>query len=748
MTQHWDEVEAGRWRLGLAVANPNAAAQQLGELGVIARSTPDNASFRAEVAQPGRTTQAVRDRLGHLDTLVQAAAREAGLDGDFDTGVLAWRLLFALRMSELRLEGPDETDRTTTVSRLRTVARDGTQAAADKLFSKLVELAGRYAPTAGRIDRTLLSRDLSGTPLGRAPSMGQAWQLLDRLAARLRDRTGFDLTDPTSQLELGRAAARQALATEMTAVGTGGTLLVHGDPDVGKSALTLRAAEEIEADGAVVTILSMRDLPATTGELETLLGGGVDEILSGTAAAPARLLVLDGAESVLEGRGTILLDLATAALRAGLGVVAVSRRDGATAVAEVLRQASASAGVRTPARRHEVTGLTIEEAREVVATFRSLTRISEEPSATWLLARPGLLDLLLGGGGAGDLPAGPLSEAEVFDVAWRQRVRRGESHEPGFPSPDARDRAMVALARQLLVPDAHGVRPDADALPSLRSDGLLLPLGPTSAWAAGDQFASDLIRDLAVARLLITDGWGVLDAADAPRWALRAVRLACQAKLAAATDTEAVRVVMQATFDDLARRHGARWAEVPLEAILTLGSARDALTNAQPQVVADDGALLRILLRLALQRYTEYGFGDPIVLSPLVELAFCADNGPGPGERHGRGGTGEQIRELLLAWLRGLVKAEAGPLPLRQQVRDRILAGEPRPYDKFAVEALGMLGPDLDERAENFLRGLGGGRRPPLAGGRVRRSDHCDGHASARAPHRSRRGVLHRASRP
>jgi hypothetical protein len=714
LADYWDEVRVGRWRLGLAVASPKTAVQQLEELCVIARGTADAAAFRAEVARPGRTNQSVRDRLGHVDALVRAAGAGAGLSPDLDPGLLTWRLLSGLHVSKLRLEGADETDRTAAVTRLRTVARDGTPAAADLLFSKLAELAGRYAPTGAQVTEGMLRRDLSGTALGRSPSHGQAWEVLDRLASRLRDRTRFELTDPTSHLELQRTGARQALATEMTAAASvTTTLLVHGEPDVGKSALTLRAAENMESGGAVVTVLSLRDLPGTTGQLDALLGGDVAAVLAATATGPGRLLVIDGAEAVLEGRGPLLTDVATAALRAGLGVVAVSRRDGATAVTEALNHASRSAGAQGPPRQLEVSGLTAEESQQVVTVFGSLARLPGEPRAAWLLARPGLLDPLLRAGAAIDLPQGPLSEAEVFDVLWRHLVRRNERHEPGTASPDARDRTMVSLARRLLLSGDQGEPPDVSALPSLRSDGLLLPLRPTSAWSAGDEFASDLIRDLAVARLLITDGWGLLEVAGAPRWALRAVRLACQARLAASgPNIEAIRAELQATFDDLATRRGARWAEVPLEAMLTLGLAQAALGAAWPALLADDRRGLRTLVRLALQRYSQYGFGDAEVLAAIVALAYCGYDNLGQDDRYSRGDTGEQIREVVLAWLRGLVKANAGPSPLRQRVRDRILAGQPRAYDEFAVEALAMLGPDLDERADGFLRALaeeGGG---------------------------------------
>jgi hypothetical protein len=717
VTERWEEVRAGRWRLGLAVASPNTAIQQMRELAMIARSTPDEAAFRAEVGQPGRTNQGVRDRLRHLDDLVRASRAASGSGSEVDAGELTWRLLSALNLTELRLEGADDTDRTSAIARLRPTTHEGTGAASDALFSRLAELARRYAPAGAEITESMLRRDLSGTSLARSRSYAKAWEILDALTARLRNRTGFRLEDRTGQLELERAGAREALITDLTRVANGSaSLVVVGEPDVGKSALTLRAAELIQATAVVVTSLSLRDLPPTVVEFEALLGGPIAHVLEGTATASGRLLVIDGAESVLEGRAPLLIDMATAAFRAGLGVVAVTRRDGAPAVTDALHRAATAAGVSDPPREYEIPALTPKETQTLAATFTSLRRLAEEPRAAWLLARLGLVDLLLRAGAVGDLPAGPLSEAEVFAAVWHQLVRRAEVSLPGGPSPDARERALTSLARGLLLPDDPGQPPDADALPSLRSDGLLLPPGPTSAWTPADQFASDLLRDLAVARLLITQGWDLLDRAGAPRWALRAVRLACQSTLAGAgSDSEGARIPLQATFDDLAKRHGERWAELPSEAMLTLGSARDVLARAWPALLEDDRSTLRMLLRLALQRYCEHGFGDPVVLTPLVELTYLGEEDLGQDDRYARRGIGEQVRELVQAWLRGLVNTDVGPLVLRQQVRDRLLSTDPEPYDEFAVEALAMLGPDLDDRAKEFLLGVAGDRGGHLA---------------------------------
>jgi predicted transcriptional regulator len=161
-----EEVAAGRWRLALAVASPNPAVRQVRELADIARATVSEDRFRTEVARPGRTSQAVRNRLGHLDALALAGLRNAGIEADTaDARELTWRMLAALYVRELRLEGADQSDRTTVVAQLRRVTSEGTLAGADVLFMRLEELVGQYAPAGAEVTEQILRRDLSGIPL-------------------------------------------------------------------------------------------------------------------------------------------------------------------------------------------------------------------------------------------------------------------------------------------------------------------------------------------------------------------------------------------------------------------------------------------------------------------------------------------------------------------------------------------------------------------------------------------------------
>lgn len=488
----WEEIQAGRWRLSLAAVTSNSAVEQAGKLAEIARATGSGAAFRTELAD-GEHDRSLRVRLDHLDGLV--AALQGGCDtGGLAAGELTWRWLFSLRVRELRLEGADTTDRTFAVARLRSVAADGTAAAADALFSKLEGLSSRYAPAGAIVDEATLRRDLSGTQLARSSRYPRAWAVLDRLAAQLADDTRSVLADDASELRLDRHEARQTLLTDMRAAATGPAgLVITGEPDVGKSALSVDAASQLSQTGTPVVRLSLRDLPATVLELEGLLGAPLADVQAGTAVGDGRLLLIDGAEAVLEGRERLLAAIATTALRAGLGVAAVTRTDGARVVLQALTGAAATAGLTDPVGEHVVSRLTAAEITRIAGAFPVLARLIGEPRAAWLLGRPGLVDLLLRAGAAGDLPAGPFCESDVFAAIWDRLVRHAEVREPGGPTPDAREQAMVALARRRLLPGDPGEPPDVTALPALRSDGLLRPAGVTSAWSPGDKFASDLV---------------------------------------------------------------------------------------------------------------------------------------------------------------------------------------------------------------------------------------------------------------
>ncbi|EWM09705.1 hypothetical protein [Kutzneria sp. 744] len=229
------------------------------------------------------------------------------------------------------------------------------------------------------------------------------------------------------------------------------------------------------------------------------------------------------------------------------------------------------------------------------------------------------------------------------------------------------------------------------------------PANPALAPAC-DEFATDLIRDLALCRLFVAAGWQPLIDAGAPRWAIRAARLACQVTLLAHDQARAWHTLRR-VFDDLADAQGGRWSEIPIEALLTTGDAKTTIENVWVTLVSDDNAGLATLLRLAKLRYVTGTVGDPHVLAPVVAVTYASDHDLGQGSTHyAQRGITAVMHDLVLAWLRGLATSTGGSNPLRQQVRDRILAADPDDTDEYTVEALAMMGADLDDRTEQWLR--------------------------------------------
>ncbi|WP_157371059.1 winged helix-turn-helix domain-containing protein [Arthrobacter sp. Leaf141] len=701
VTDHWPEASSGLWHLVLAVSTSANAITQLAELAELARSLPNGEELAQRLTQSGRTNAGVRGRYAHIQGLVRQAATGLPTARGLSSEELTWRLLSTLRTRSLRLERTDREDRTAAVNALQRMLSGGTPAMADALFSRIEELVGQWAPQAAVLTQSEIRRSLSNYPLLGSARYASTWAAFDRFGVQLRESIRPALRSGTQELELNRTEERTRLLDQMrTAGASAGSLVVTGDPDVGKSALSLRAAEAIQREGGAVTSLSLRDLPLSVSELESQLGGhSLDEVMGAGPVRPIRLLLIDGAESVLEGKAQVFRTVAGSALRAGVGVVAVTRTDGSRQVRDELARACELAGLRSAPAEHVVMPLTASECDELPATFLPLARLASDPRAKWLLGRPGLVDALLRTGVDLD-PGELLCEADVFSTVWRNLIRHNEVHVVGSASPDDREQAALRVARQTLgVPadSPHGLGPA-----ELRSVGVLrMPNNP--AFAPGDEFTTDLFRDFALCRLFITNGWDLLAAAGAPRWSIRSARLGCQTALLNGNRL-ASWTALTAQFRDIGEEQGKRWLEIPYEALLTLGDAEAAVRELWEILTGESYAPLLTLLRLAEARYVSGTIGDPFALAPLVKVVFAER--PQLGRRQGLGNRDlhEVIRELVLAWLRGMATSNQGQNRLRQEVRDVILAGDPPLYDEFTIEALATLGPDLDDRAEAWLR--------------------------------------------
>lgn len=701
VTAHWDEVSAGRWPLVLAVAGARQAFGQVATLSVIARSVSNAAAFAAAVSRPGATNAPTRQRLTHLKNLVVAAAAEdidlAGLDAD----ELVWRLLSSLSVRSLRLEGTDTSDRSSAVADLQGAVVDGTSATAETVLHSLAELADEYAPSGAQVTGAMLRRRLTTYPLKRFGPNERAWAIVERLDDLLHQQTRLTISAGDESVHLQRGEAVEALRRSMAACAdAGGPLVVTGEPDVGKSALSLAVGDLLRATGAFVACLSLRDVRGSVLEFEGQLGGvTLTDLFAGAPTATVRLLVVDGCEAVLEGQESLFTELAASAMKQSIGVVAVTRSDGAKFVEAVLQRVAAAVDPLQKVQSHVVQELTQAERALLAERIPGLTRVNEDAKSNWLLGRPGLVDALLRSGRPIE-PDQLLCEADVYVAVWNGLVLRDGTHRPGTAPPEEREGAALAVARRRL--GAQEATPTSAAVRELRSDGVFRA-DANPALSQGPDFSTDLYRDFALCRLFLSVGWTPLTESAAPRWTIRAVRLACEARLAnlGGRTRRQVWEELAEEFNAIAAGEGVRWSEVPVEALLTVGDGREAIGELWDVLQRGEG--LDALLRLAASRYVGV-FGDRFALAPIVEVAFCEGRDLGR-PRAGIGGTRqERVQELVLAWLRGMAHAGAGPSPLRQRVRETIL-GQDRPlYDEFAVQALAAMGEDLNNAAASWLR--------------------------------------------
>ncbi len=229
VTEHWGEIQAGHYRLALAVTDRNTHGHEVARLaGIASGRGPEE--FRAEASRPGPTNSKMRARLDQLD-LVVAEAVSLGIDTHGVTPQeLTWRLLSALSVHHLRLEDGDERDYTQAVSSLRSESVENTAWAAEQVLSRIEHLVGGWAPTAAQVTEAMLRRDLAARLKPRFSSVGAEVQPVEvapdalirgpvahlGLAEDFQEAQRLEATDPASAARL-YARIADALETSVWA---------------------------------------------------------------------------------------------------------------------------------------------------------------------------------------------------------------------------------------------------------------------------------------------------------------------------------------------------------------------------------------------------------------------------------------------------------------------------------------------------------------------------------------------------
>jgi hypothetical protein len=207
----------------------------------------------AAVNAQGAHSGQVRGRLKNVLDLVRAAeiyrGNSAASRGPIEE--LTWQLLQALFVIGLQFEGDAAPARTNLVARLAAFTGDASRA--EDLRLRLVSIADASEIRAGAYTRPMLRRNLrSFGQLGEAPDFIHARPQMDLLESALRARTSGSLKLPGADedFNIDRSVLVEELVRLATNSPSANVIIVRGEPDVGKSAVALRAMESIRSSGA------------------------------------------------------------------------------------------------------------------------------------------------------------------------------------------------------------------------------------------------------------------------------------------------------------------------------------------------------------------------------------------------------------------------------------------------------------------------------------------------------------------
>lgn len=647
-TRH-DELDAGSLRLGLAAGGPRAQLEELHRLTVIARAHTSVDTFLG-LLMPGAMSAEVRGRYDHVKAAVERVLAERGDQESTGQGLevdelgvdrLVHDLLRHLHVWIMEI-GEDGRDFLDTLSRLAQVFPSAAPSVRS-LFAQLRTLAEGWGPNAGVINVPMLRAALlaAGVALDTAP---QHRHELERVLTASADELARTVDQIGGTLRLERARVVDQIDR---AVAGGGLVLISGSAGVGKSVLARRCVQEQGENATVVAInLAVRGGDSPTSLQDEL---GIPHLPTALAAAPtagSRILLIDGAENALADAGRLLEFLLDAAPTGGRKsppwtVVITCRREAADPLTHHLGDRLTS---------HVPVGdLTDDEMNEVEQAFPLLAPLLRHPRSNQLLRRPYLVDLIVRSGSA--LPEqDPIGEETILDLFYNTVVRRSEGMRPGQGLPHERSRAWEEAAEAVITGTGSTSLSTVPgpAVGGLVSDDVLTRHGRTY------RFSHDVLADYAAAMVLADDP-ALLEQVHSPRPLLRAVRLAGQRTLSAASDPAELRAVWKqqlSVCERLAARDGDRWSDVPYESALSL---------------ADPGVVLQGLglQRLDLQELVPNTAGQPRLLDVArliaVTTRFATTDRTTP-DRMTLDGASLVLNSVLAAPVIGLLIATAAEL--------------------------------------------------------------------------------------
>ena len=451
------------------------------------------------------------------------------------------------------------------------------------LLDGIVAIAAAKRQAGGTLDRRELASTLAARfELQAWPDLRSDWQSIRQFSL---ERAARVVTTIAGRYAVERAEVRAF----RTALAERSSVVVVGDPGVGKSAVVRTALSDDRGvlDEGVLWLdppaIERSGLDAITTELR--LRHRVVEVIE-EAAESRPVLVLDAVEQYGEGAQACAQALVSAVSRVPRWRIALTiRRESVDFAYEVLTRAGVAAG---SAATVEVPGPSDEQIRQLLSMLPHLRSLARQPGVADLLRNLKVLDWLAQAPVSSPEQASSLTHSALLDRIWSAWIGRG-------PHRYARAGLLKRVAsfeadeftsgNPLSVLDATEHRTLAD----------LERLALMSVERQRAYLRHDLLGDIARQKRLEEDSGDVAAIAErarSPRWH-HAIRLYGQARLEA-DGVDAWRNLNQKLPESEVGRIAR---DLLLEAIVTSSNVRDLLESLWPTFLKTPPLLGRLLRR-------------------------------------------------------------------------------------------------------------------------------------------------------
>jgi len=501
-------------------------------------------------------------------------------------------LLRCVSVRSLNLEDPNSTDKAHALGLCRQILKTGDLQTAAELWEALVSLVDRHRVDRGHIDLSVVLQALRHRfPLKDHPDYAADW---NRLWADSKERWESVIDVIGGKTRLPRSQLLQTIESEFA---SHRVVVLLGEQGGGKSVAARHWAEHRAKSEPVLwldpRILGINDLSELRDRLR--LSHPWRELVTGLTR-PRMTVILDGLDRLLllqpetiTVTGQLLNTLMDPEPDNPFQVLLTCQERAWEGVQIALLQTDLSV---TTLPEITVQPVSTEELSILVADFPALRSLSTQDRLIPILRQPKILDLLARNTGAGKLPnfRSWAGESDVIDWIWKAEI---EGKKPAT----SRQRLMWQLAEELAqrlsvdVPlDVLGDVADV-ALDNLEIDRICqCKDGRVS-------FSHDLWGDWARQRLLLAhepELPAYLEKRlDSPTWH-RAIVLLGLDLLERQSKPERWRELMGRS--EALESGGTLLCDLLLESLIRAAQTTDVLTQAWPQLCAEEGIWLRRLL--------------------------------------------------------------------------------------------------------------------------------------------------------